>query len=118
MKSDNFNKLEKVTFPYDEDPLDVYMNSVEKELKQLRQPKMELTFEGSSHPRSKNFILISGQIKKDCDVTKKTMDKGEIMEQNQDGLEYSDEEFADFDNHHEVRCHGNTKPKELPFVNW
>lgn len=60
------------------DPLDAFMQEVNKEVRKVNR---------ISKPNSAGVLVVSG-------VAKKTVDtkKGEMMEQNQDGLEYSSEE--------------------------
>ena len=78
-----------------EDPLDAYMNSIEEECQQFRQPLLGLRLEGPSHPRSNNFILFLGHKNGSSSSANSGTNKGEIMEQNEAGLEYSDEETTD-----------------------
>ena len=109
---DNQNPIEKVN-EIQEDPLDVYMSSIEEECQQFRQPMIGLRLEGPSHPRSNNFILISGHAKGISSSAKSGTNKGEIMEQNQDGLEYSDEETT-----YDVKDSRNSKEQKLPDVDY
>ena len=118
IKRHDYTILEKVNNLEEEDPLDVYMNSVDMELKQLRQPYLELRMERPFHRRSNNFISILGHAKRSTDVATGKMKKGELMGQNEDGLEYSDEEIDNKANDFDVENSAKTKGKELPFVNY
>lgn len=77
------NDTEKVAEPVEEedddiDPLDAFMQEVYKEVKKVN--KM-------SKPNGGSVMVMSGVAKKSTELN-----KGEMMEQNQDGLEYSSEE--------------------------
>lgn len=64
----------------DIDPLDAYMKEVHKEVRKVNQISKPST-------ASRGVTVMSGVVKKSTETN-----KGEMMEQNQDGLEYSSEE--------------------------
>ena len=66
----------------EEDPLDAYMNEVNKEVKKLRGPGK------LGKKEDKKMVIMTGVAKKKGEDKK----RGELIEQNQDGLEYSSEE--------------------------
>jgi len=88
----------------EEDPLDAYMAEVSKQVKKLRGPsKFNPSAAGnasssgaSTNPASKTeagkTMIVTGVAKKKTTGAAK---RGELIEQNQDGLEYSDEEGKD-----------------------
>ena len=94
----------------DEDPLDAYMNQIQKEVKKNRGPrpkntgvllgvaKKEVATEPKSEAKApekkKGIIMMSGVAKKKENNAPK---RGELIEQNQDGLEYSSEEEKEED---------------------
>lgn len=71
------------------DPLDAYMMDIQKEVKQLKTKALKGDGVESNEKSSKVTVVMGVAKKKD---NKK---KGELMEQNQDGLEYSSEEEKD-----------------------
>lgn len=78
----------------DEDPLDKYMNEVNKEVRKLKGSKIPAKNAAKQITNSKNedkkgIVIMVGVAKKKADEPVK---KGELIEQNQDGLEYSSEE--------------------------
>lgn len=94
----------------DEDPLDAYMNTIQKEVKKFRgRPKSTgvVSLMGAAAKKAeksgdskdegnkkKSIIMMSGVAKKKENNAPK---RGELMEQNQDGLEYSSEEEKEED---------------------
>ena len=98
----------------EEDPLDAYMNQIQKEVKKFRGPRPKPTgvLVGTSSAtttvkkeevkdkpdgnkeKKKSVIMMSGVAKKKENNAPK---RGELMEQNQDGLEYSSEEEKEED---------------------
>lgn len=84
----------------DEDPLDAYMSEISKEVKKFRGNKKtgiimgakkdeNKTEASNGEEKKKSIIVMSGVAKKKDSYTAK---RGELIEQNQDGLEYSSEE--------------------------
>ncbi|CAL1266357.1 unnamed protein product [Larinioides sclopetarius] len=72
----------------DVDPLDAYMQGIQEEVKQLHHNNVK---KGDSEEKGgAKVTMIVGMAKK-----KNTKSKGELMEQDQDALEYSSEEEAD-----------------------
>lgn len=71
-------KVEIVEEVEEIDPLDAFMQEVNKEVRKVNR---------ISKPNSAGVLVVSGVAKKSVDTK-----KGEMMEQNQDGLEYSSEE--------------------------
>ena len=69
----------------EEDPLDAYMSEVNKEVKKLRGPGK------LAKKEDKKMVIMMGVAKKKGEDKK----RGELIEQNQDGLEYSSEEEAE-----------------------
>ena len=78
----------------EDDPLDAYMNEISKEVKKFRPPPPKkpskkvqetVTADGT---KKKAIVIMSGVAKKKNEGDR----RGELMEQNQDGLEYSSEE--------------------------
>ena len=70
----------------DEDPLDAYMSEVNKEVKKLRGPTR---LAPSTKNEAGKAVIMTGVAKKKGATGGK---RGELIEQNQDGLEYSSEE--------------------------
>ncbi|QQP57122.1 Uncharacterized protein FKW44_002001 [Caligus rogercresseyi] len=80
-------KVPKEDNNQEEDPLESYMKEVNKEVKKLRGVKGPKTEKGSG-----GVLILTGVAKaKDSGNAK----RGELIEQNQDGLEYSSEEDED-----------------------
>jgi ATP-dependent RNA helicase DDX46/PRP5 len=81
----------------DEDPLDKFMNEVNKEVRKLKGGKVGMKKATASLPKNvttvpggkKGVVIMMGVAKKKTETSNK---RGELMEQNQDGLEYSSEE--------------------------
>ena len=81
----------------DEDPLDKFMNEVNKEVRKLKGGKVGMKKATPSQPKNvttvpggkKGVVIMMGVAKKKTETSNK---RGELMEQNQDGLEYSSEE--------------------------
>ena len=80
----------------EDDPLDAYMNEISKEVKKFRPPPPKkpskkvqetVTADGT---KKKAIVIMSGVAKKTNEVAR----RGELMEQNQDGLEYSRYDFT------------------------
>lgn len=67
----------------DVDPLDAYMKQVDSEVRKIN--RMSKPMSGS---KTSGIVIVTGNAKKQQTETK----KGELIEQNQDGLEYSSEE--------------------------
>lgn len=81
-ETENDEKMEVQAEEVDEiDPLDAYMMEVNKEVRKVN----KLTKPQSK--TSSGIVVMTGVAKKNVEVN-----KGEMMEQNQDGLEYSSEE--------------------------
>lgn len=68
------------------DPLDAFMQSVENEVRIVNKSDVKKSDSPSVENSGKGLVIFSGVAKK------KEKDKGELIEQNQDGLEYSSEE--------------------------
>ena len=86
----------------DDDPLDAYMNEIQKEVKKTKgapPPKKVVkkaedsagTLAISGGIKKKGIVIMSGVAKK-TSSNDQVAKRGELMEQNQDGLEYSSEE--------------------------
>ncbi|TRY62763.1 hypothetical protein TCAL_11255 [Tigriopus californicus] len=83
----------------DEDPLEAYMNTIQKEVKKLRGggglaakgQVFDKSMNGAPGEKKKGMVIMMGVAKKKDDAPKKPK-RGELIEQNQDGLEYSSEE--------------------------
>lgn len=74
----------------DIDPLDAFMQGVQDEMKKVSNPVIPATVDVKSNDEAgkpKGIVIVTGVAKKS--VEKK---KGELIEENQDGLEYSSEE--------------------------
>jgi len=69
------------------DPLDAFMQTVESEVRVVN--KTDKKSEAGPDNQNKGMVIITGVAKKTNEEKK---DKGELIEQNQDGLEYSSEE--------------------------
>lgn len=67
------------------DPLDEYMKSVQEEVRHIN--KIDLKKTSQDIPSNKSVVILTGVAK-----SKVSKNKGELIEQNQDGLEYSSEE--------------------------
>ena len=82
----------------DDDPLDAYMNEIQKEVKKTKgappPKKVVKKAEDSlaSGIKKKGIVIMSGVAKKTTSNADQVAKRGELMEQNQDGLEYSSEE--------------------------
>lgn len=70
----------------DIDPLDAFMQEVDKEVRKINKPSKP--FSQTSKSASGGMMIVTGVVKKQAEVKP----KGELLEQNQDGLEYSSEE--------------------------
>ncbi|CAH1135794.1 unnamed protein product [Ceutorhynchus assimilis] len=71
------------------DPLDAYMQGVQEEVRKIN--KINIKKSDKNDPNKKgSLVIVTGVAKK-----KANTDKGELVEQNQDGLEYSSEEEAE-----------------------
>lgn len=70
----------------DIDPLDAFMQEVDKEVRKINKPSKP--FSQTSKSASGGMMIVTGVVKKQTEVKP----KGELLEQNQDGLEYSSEE--------------------------
>lgn len=68
----------------DIDPLDAYMQEVDKEVRKVN----HMITQPSQQQQQQGVVILTGVAKK----TTKTKDKGELIEQNMDSLEYSSEE--------------------------
>lgn len=68
----------------DVDPLDAYMMEVANEVKKVNQ------ISNPAKSNEKGVVIVTGMAKKKTEIK-----KGELIEQNQDGLEYSSEEELD-----------------------
>lgn len=85
---ENVGEVKKEEPKEDEiDPLDEYMRSVQEEVRHIN--KLDLQKTGKDLPNAKkgSMVILTGVAK-----SKVSKDKGELIEQNQDGLEYSSEE--------------------------
>jgi ATP-dependent RNA helicase DDX46/PRP5 len=87
----------------DEDPLDAYMSTIAKEVKKIKGPKGVVKQTKSSaapgpaaanggDKAKKAVVIMMGVAKKKEETAKAGAKRGELIEQNQDGLEYSSEE--------------------------
>ncbi|KAK4873752.1 hypothetical protein RN001_013112 [Aquatica leii] len=72
----------------DIDPLDAFMLSVHEEVRQIHTIDLRRTSKSDSNPNKKGGLMIVTGVAK----SKVSKNKGELIEQNQDGLEYSSEE--------------------------
>uniref|UniRef100_A0A8D8S989 Probable ATP-dependent RNA helicase DDX46 n=1 Tax=Cacopsylla melanoneura TaxID=428564 RepID=A0A8D8S989_9HEMI len=81
-KKDENGKIEEE----DIDPLDAFMQGVQDEMRKVNKPDIpEVKTEGGNKPSG--VVIVTGVVKKS-----EERKKGELMEENQDGLEYSSEE--------------------------
>ena len=92
----NDNDNDNGTEESDDDPLDKFMNEVNKEVRKLKGSKPAAGMKKMMANKSlvapggkKGVVIMMGVAKKKTEDTSK---RGELMEQNQDGLEYSSEE--------------------------
>ena len=96
-EDDDEDEADKGNDEEDDDPLDAYMNEISKEVKKLKPPKPkqikkeEKAVAMKDGAKKKAIVIMSGVAKKTSDdvLAKK---RGELIEQNQDGLEYSDDD--------------------------
>lgn len=72
----------------DADPLDLYMKGIEKEVKKISKLSKPTTQSTNSTTQNSGVMIVTGSVKKQNNE----INKGELIEQNQDGLEYSSEE--------------------------
>nr|XP_022906743.1 probable ATP-dependent RNA helicase DDX46 [Onthophagus taurus] len=87
-KSDDKEKDEKDEIKEEEeeiDPLDEYMRGVQEEVRQIN--KFDVKKSKPDNNSNKSLVIFTGVAK-----SKVSKNKGELIEQNQDGLEYSSEE--------------------------
>ena len=110
----------------EEDPLDAYMNEVTKEVKKMRGPTSKFQknqiFDTKKDSASevepkKKMVIMTGVAKKQPDPALPNAKRGELVEQNQDGLEYSDEEGQGANLDDEMDKLNKKGKKELPKVN-
>nr|XP_029724506.1 probable ATP-dependent RNA helicase DDX46 isoform X1 [Aedes albopictus] len=72
----------------DVDPLDAFMKEVNEEVRKVNKLPTSAPKADGKAASSSGVTIITGVAKKNTEITK----KGELIEQNQDGLEYSSEE--------------------------
>lgn len=110
----------------EEDPLDAYMNEVTKEVKKMKGPTSKFQknqiFDTKKDSASivepkKKMVIMTGVAKKQPDPALPNAKRGELVEQNQDGLEYSDEEGQGANLDDEMDKLNKKGKKELPKVN-
>lgn len=90
------------------DPLDAFMAGVAEEVRRVN--KQDAKNAGSAPTKASGVVIVSGVAKKKADKK-----KGELIEQNQDGLEYSSEEEEE--NLNETAANlANKQKKELAKV--
>ncbi|KAL7024973.1 hypothetical protein ACKWTF_013285 [Chironomus riparius] len=76
----------------DVDPLDAYMKAVDEEVRKINKMSKVSTTTAKTTSGQAGLVIVTGNAKKQ----QKEIKKGELIEQNQDGLEYSsEEEFED-----------------------
>lgn len=97
----------------DEDPLDAYMKGVNEEVKKINKMSKDptKTLAGANQTTS-NLVIVTGNVKNQT----KEIKKGELIEQNQDGLEYSSEEELEDIKDTAANVAAMSKKKELPKV--
>ncbi|KAI5712082.1 hypothetical protein M8J75_005630 [Diaphorina citri] len=74
----------------DIDPLDAFMQGVHEEMRKVNKPAVPTTADvkpADSGSKPAGVVIVTGVVKKSVEKA-----KGELMEENQDGLEYSSEE--------------------------
>lgn len=71
----------------DIDPLDEYMKSVQDEVRQINKFDVKKGLKTETGSKKGEMVIVTGVAK-----AKESKNKGELIEQNQDGLEYSSEE--------------------------
>ncbi|XP_044581293.1 probable ATP-dependent RNA helicase DDX46 isoform X1 [Cotesia glomerata] len=114
VKKEDKPEVAEVVDPVDEeeiDPLDAYMAGVQEEVRKVSKvaPKSGSNANGNSS-NSSGVMIITGVARK-----RVQKQKGELIEQNQDGLEYSSEEETE--NLHETAAGiANKQKRELPKV--
>ncbi|XP_015929321.1 probable ATP-dependent RNA helicase DDX46 isoform X2 [Parasteatoda tepidariorum] len=98
---------EKMEVPEDDvDPLDAFMQGIQEEVKQLRPANLKK--EDGEDKAGGRVTMIVGMAKK-----KDAKSKGELMEQDQDALEYSSEEETDELQNAMSNLQGGNKAKKL-----
>lgn len=115
--SNQFMKIETVKPPDDRDdvdPLDLYMEGIENEMKKTRGnviKKQEKVL------NDKKISIITGVAKKKQAQETVQVNKGELLEQNQDALEYSSEDETT-DNLHQLNSNlmSTSKTKKLTSI--
>jgi ATP-dependent RNA helicase DDX46/PRP5 len=95
----------------DEDTLDAFMKGVNEEVKKINKMAKDPKPVGSSQVGS-NLVIVTGNVKKQT----KEFKKGELIEQNQDGLEYSSEEEMEDIKDTAANLAAIKQKKELPKV--
>lgn len=71
----------------DIDPLDEFMRGVQEEVRKINKLDMKKPAKPDPNNKKSNLVIVTGIAK-----SKVNSNKGELIEQNQDGLEYSSEE--------------------------
>lgn len=99
----------KVEISDDEDPLDAYMKEVNEEVKKINKMAKEPKAAGNE---KSGLVIVTGNVKKQS----KEIKKGELIEQNQDGLEYSSEEELEDIKDTAANLAAIKQKKELPKV--
>ncbi|XP_054707350.1 probable ATP-dependent RNA helicase DDX46 isoform X1 [Uloborus diversus] len=89
IKEEEKEKENMVVEEDDVDPLDAFMQGIQEEVKQLRHKNISKETDGEDKTGGKVTVIVGMAKKKDA------KDKGELMEQDQDALEYSSEEEAE-----------------------
>lgn len=120
------DKSNEIPESEEEDPLDAYMTEVTKQVKKMRGPVskfpkgqiLDKKKDSSSlaEPKKK-IVIMTGIAKKQSDPALPNAKRGELVEQNQDGLEYSDEEGQGANLDDEMDKLNKKGKKELPKVN-
>lgn len=96
----------KMEISDDEDPLDAYMKTVNEEVKRV------VKLENEKRAQKSGLMIVTGNVKN----KPKEIKKGELIEQNQDGLEYSSEEELEDIKDTAANLAAIKQKKELPKV--
>lgn len=97
----------------DIDPLDAFMKSVDEEVRKINKMSKNVSSgKANSAAGQSGLVIVTGNVKKQ----QKEIKKGELIEQNQDGLEYSSEEELEDIKDTAANFAAAKQKKELPKV--
>lgn len=110
-KEEPMEVVAQETVEDDVDPLDEFMKGVQEEVRHINKLDMKKTGQTVPNSMKGNLVIVTGMAK-----SKESKNKGELIEQNQDGLEYSSEEEQE-DLKDTAANIANKQKKELAKIN-